>query len=234
MSLARHLILLGDYNAEHVAHQCLQEAVRLAAAAADVPVEVHWLETSALDSADAKRLLAQAAGVWVVPGSPYADMDGVLTVIRHARESGLPLLGTCAGYQHALLEYARNVLGYPQAGLSEVEPDCAMPLIGPLKCALIETDGGIVLQPGSRLAALYGTERVDEGYHCSYGLNPEYAPLFDGSALSIVAHDVEGDPRAFELAEHPFYFGTAFQPERSARLGVAHPLVAAFVRALQA
>jgi CTP synthase len=234
MTASLHLIVLGDYNPDHVAHQCIPDAVRLAAHAADVPVALQWLETAELGSVAAEQQLSEADGVWLAPGSPYRNMDGVLTTIRRIRENSLPFFGSCGGYQHALLEYARNVLGCREAGLAEVEPGCAVPLIGPLVCALIETQGGIVLKPGSRLAGLYGAERVEEGYHCSYGLNPQYLPLFAGSALTIAAWDEEGDPRAFELAGHPFFFGTAYQPERSARYGHAHPLITAFIRALAA
>jgi CTP synthase (UTP-ammonia lyase) len=175
--------------------------------------------------------LAGFAGVWCVPASPYASADGALAAIRFARESGRPFLGTCGGFQHALLEYARNVLGHARAEHAETAPDAAMPLISRLSCSLVEQHGTVTFAEGSRLRAVYGAEQAEEGYRCNYGLNPEYEPIFRDGALRVAARDAAGEVRAVELTGHPFFIATLFQPERAALRGAEHPLVTAFVAA---
>jgi CTP synthase (UTP-ammonia lyase) len=161
-------------------------------------------------------------------------MDGALEAIGHARKTGLPFFGSCCGYQHAVLEFARSVLGFTQADNAEVNPDTKMPLVSPVVCALVEDTGNIELIPESQVAKLYTQLIVQEKYHCSYGINREYVSLFDQSDLQLTGFDQDGDPRVFELAHHPFFIGTAFQPERSALEGKNHPLITAFLTAAAA
>jgi CTP synthase len=123
------------------------------------------------------------------------------------------------------------VLGYHHAANAEVDPAAAMPLIAPLACALVEKNGDIFFLPGTRIRAIYGSEKTEERYHCSYGFNPRYAALFDKSEMVVSGVDAGREPRAIELSTHRFFIGTAFQPERSALNGETHPLVLEFVRA---
>ena len=164
-------------------------------------------------------------------GSPYASMDGALNAIRYARERNVPFLGTCGGFQHALIEYARNVLGLRDADHAESNPETAMPLMVALQCALVEATGTVVLKEGSRVAGLYGQREVVEAYHCSFGLNPHYESLLADSELRIVGRDTNGEVRIVEHDRHPFYLATLFQPERSAFRGQVHPLIRAYVAA---
>ena len=158
-------------------------------------------------------------------------MGGALAAIRFAREARKPFLGTCGGYQHAVLEYARTVLGYTEADNSEVNPDAEMPLIAPLICALVEQSGKIEFVGGSHIAKIHNALRVVEKYRCSYGISPRYVSLFDESGLDISGFDAAGEPRVIEIKSHPFFIGTAYQPERSALSGDTHPLIEAFVAA---
>ncbi len=233
MTDASLIALVGDHNPDVTAHVAIPKALEIAAQRSGHPVEWQWIHTTALTGRAAEALTSFDA-VWCVPASPYASMDGALDAIRHAREGGLPFLGTCGGYQHAILEFARNVLGHVEADNAEVNPDAEMPLINALVCALVEQSGEILFIEGSRIAEIHGEARVTEKYHCSYGLAPEYAGLFDGTALRITGLDLNGEPRTFELAGHSFFIGTAYQPERSALAGEPHPLIDAFVAAAAA
>ncbi len=98
------ICLIGDYDPKVTAHQAIPKA--LALAANGNPVEPVWLDTELALDAD----LEPYAGFWCVPASPYRSMEGALRAIRFARETGKTFLGTCAGCQHAILEFARNVL----------------------------------------------------------------------------------------------------------------------------
>jgi CTP synthase (UTP-ammonia lyase) len=222
--------LIGDYDPEVPAHRAIPVALRLAADRAGTAVEPVWLHTSAL-SGDVPGRLAGLAGLWCVPASPYANAAGALAAIRYARESGRPFLGTCGGFQHALLEYARNVLGRRDAEHAEEHPDAAVPLIAPLACSLVEQTGPVVFTDGSRLRSIYGAAEAEEPYRCRYGLNPAYEHLLAGTALRVAARDRGGEVRAVELDGHPFFVATLYQPERAALRGESRPLVEAFVAA---
>ena len=224
------IALVGDYQASVIAHQAIPRALRLSAAAAGLSASWDWRGTAGL-AGDAAARLSEYDAVWCVPASPYESMDGALAAIRLARETGRPFLGTCGGSQHALLELARNVLGRSEADHAESNPGTVLPLISALSCALVEKAATVRLVEGTRLRQICDAAEIEETYHCSYGLNPAFEGLFDGSALRISGRDAAGEVRAFELAGHPFFIGTLFQPERAALLDRRHPLIDAFLAA---
>ncbi|MEX6503956.1 CTP synthase C-terminal region-related (seleno)protein [Pseudomonas zhanjiangensis] len=220
--------LIGEYDAGVTAHQAIPPALALAAQALQITVNFHWLATDQIGSPQA---LARFDGLWCVPATPYRSMDGALLAIQHARETGLPFLGTCGGFQHAVVEYARNVLGWSDAEHAETAPQAARAVISALHCALLEVSEPLRLLPGSRLASAYGSDAISEGYRCRFGLNPAFQAALTAGPLRAAATDANGEVRAVELDDHPFFVGTLFQPERRALGGAAAPLVQAFVSA---
>ena len=228
--MINRIALVGDYNPNVIAHRAIPEALRLSAKRLGVELVPEWVHTTSIGSAAEE--VSGHAGIWCVPASPYTSMAGALAAIRFARESPRPFLGTCGGFQHAVLEYTRNVLGYAGADHAETSTDAAMPVIARLSCSLVEKAGGVFFRDGSRLQAIYGDNHAEEEYHCNFGVNPEYVGLLAGpSGLRVAATDAAGEVRAVELAGHPFFVATLFQPERSGLRGVEHPLVSAFVAA---
>lgn len=220
--------LVGDRNDAVTAHRAMPLALHRAAAEVRVTVEAVWLPTETIVDAEA---LAAVDALWCVPASPYRSLDGALTAIRFARERAVPFLGTCGGFQHAVVEYARHVLGWADADHAETAPESARPVIAALACALVETRDTVHLAPGSRIAAAYGSATTLEGYHCRYGLNPAFEAELTHGPLRASARDDAGGVRAIELDTHPFFVATLFQPERAALDGVTPPLVRAFVAA---
>ncbi len=219
------ICLIGDYNAPVVAHQAIPKALALAADGAKLQAE--WLDTESAQDAS----LDSYDGFWCVPASPYRSMEGALRVIRFARENHRPFLGTCGGCQHAVVEFARNVLNISRAGHTEIDPASIEPVISNLTCELVEASEALHPVPGTRLHEIYGSDEITETYHCRYGLNPQYLPRLVAGGLRIGVTGPNGEARAFELPAHPFFFGTLFQPERSALAGKSHPLVKALVSA---
>jgi CTP synthase (UTP-ammonia lyase) len=224
--------LIGDRNDAAVAHRAIPKALELAAADAGLEVAVEWLATDGIDVASPD--LSGFSGLWCVPASPYRSAEGAIAAIRFARERGVPFLGTCGGFQHALLEVAHSLWGLAVAGHAELDPSAVDPIITPLACALVEQGGRVHFLPGSRLAEAYGRLTAEEEYHCSYGLNPQYRPRLDEAPLRVTAWDDEGDVRGFELDGHPFFVATLFQPERAALRGRVPPIVAAYLDAVAA
>lgn len=219
--------LIGDYSPSVPAHQAIPIALQDAAKVLGIEVGFEWIPTEEITSA---ARLSNFDGLWCVPASPYRSMDGALLAIRHARESATPFLGTCGGFQHAVIEYARNVLGWADADHSETAPDAVRAVISPLECALVETTSAVQLYPGTRIASAYGVTETQEGYRCRYGLNPEFQSALVAEPLRACADDATGEVRAVELDGHPFFVATLFQPERAALKGQSAPLVVAFIR----
>jgi len=222
------LALIGDYNKSVIAHQAIPLAIQLASEENNLNVNFKWVDTLSIQSIN----LTQFDAFWCVPASPYKNREGVLQVIRYARENSIPFLGTCGGYQHAVLEYANNVLGYSDADTTEEKPQTTMPLISSLTCKLYGESGSIVFKDNSMIGNIYQSTEVTEEYQCGYGVNREYLSIFNGSDLLFSGFDADGDPRSFELVGHPFFIGTAYQPERSAFRNQSHPLISAFLKSV--
>jgi CTP synthase (UTP-ammonia lyase) len=225
------IALVGDYSAESVAHRAIPPALELAGQAERQTVTWAWVPTASIQ--DAPRDLARFAAVWVVPASPYVSMTGALAAIRWARETRRPIFGSCGGFQHMLIEFARSQAGLAVADTAETNPAGTELVVTPLACSLVEQTSLLRFAPGSRLRAIYGRDTAVEGYHCRYGLNAAYRAALENAGLKFTAFDENGEPRAAELPEsvHPFFIGTLFQPERAALRGEAPPLTRALVRA---
>ena len=221
------IALVGDVNPDVIAHKAIPLAIDDAAAVLALTVEYEWLATRNIQSADA---LSGFDAVWVVPASPYQNADGAFIAIRHARENGLPFLGTCGGFQHAIIEYARNMQGCEDAAHAETDSEGLM-VIAPLACSLVEKSDVIELRPNTLIAKAYGRESIEEGYHCNYGIAPEFDAGLEAGPLRVSGWDEEGEIRAVELTTHPFFVATLFQHERNALAGRPAPLVHAFLRA---
>jgi len=161
---------------------------------------------------------------------PYRSADGAISAIRYARTSHLPFLGTSAGFQYALIEYARHVLGLTDADHQKSNPKAALPLISPLTHGLAGVQARVRFMEGSHLRNAYGKPESVEEYHCSFGLNGRYRRLIESGPMCVSAVDDQHDIRAVELDGHPFFVATLFQPEMSA---TPNPLVGAFVKACQ-
>jgi CTP synthase (UTP-ammonia lyase) len=226
--MTARIALVGDYDATVPAHQAIPRALAMAREAMQAPLDFRWLPT---DTIDGDAMLAPFDAVWCVPASPYKSMDGALRAIRFARMRPLPFLGTCGGFQHAVVEFARGVLGWADADHAESSPDAVRPVIAPLACSLVEVTDKVRLRPGSRIAAAYGASQAEEGYRCRYGLNPQFREALASGPLRVTGEDDAGDVRALEFDGHPFFVATLFQPERAALKGRLPPLVAAFAEA---
>lgn len=221
--------LVGDHDREVTAHRAIPRALALAAERTGIPVEAVWIPTETIED---EEPVAGFDGLWCVPASPYRSTEGALRAIRFAREGGRPFLGTCGGFQHALLEYARDVLRWMDAEHGELSPGSGRAVIAPLACGLVEVSDTIRFREGSRLARAYGAPQAREGYHCRYGLNPAFREALLSGPLRVTAEDAAGEVRAVELTGHPFFVATLFQPERAALEGRVPPLVEAFLRSI--
>jgi len=237
------IALLGDFDRATLSHWASETALYHAAARLGVTAEPRWIPTPAMASAgDVADALAGCDGVGGVPGGPFDSATGMLNGIAHARRARVPYLGTCAGFQYALIELSRNVLGLADADTAENKTDSSNVVITPVACplpgrrmgkpAMSGTDG-VQVVAGTRLAELYaGAADLSEEYFCNYETNAAFIPRWEAEAgLRIAARGGGGEMRAFELSDHPFFVATLFQPQRSSRSERPHPVILGFLRA---
>ncbi|HHD2680976.1 TPA: CTP synthase [Klebsiella oxytoca] len=227
MNSLLRIALVGDYNPDVVAHKAIPLAIDDAAAVLELSLRYDWLATSEIKSTED---LADYDAIWVVPASPYKNAAGAFIAIRHARENSIPFLGTCGGFQHAIIEYARNVMGWQDAAHAETDTEGRM-VIAPLSCSLVEKTDNIELRANTLIARAYGRDSIQEGYHCNYGIADDFARELEQGDLRVTGWDDDGEIRAVELVTHPFFVATLFQHERNALEGRPAPLVHAFLHA---
>ncbi|MEV7545357.1 hypothetical protein [Streptomyces sp. NPDC089915] len=225
------IALVGDRSPHVKSHTRIPLLLDALAAREGLVLDAYWIPTADACAEAEAGTLARFDAVWVLPGSPYASEAGALAAIRVAREEGIPFLGTCGGFQHALLEYARAVCGLTGVAHAENDPDADDLLIAPLACSLVGHEGVVRAQPGSLAESVLGAERSMERYHCNYGPAPRHLPELTAHGLRLSGHDEEGQVRMAELPGHPFFLATLFQPELAGDGTRPHPVVRALAAA---
>jgi len=233
--------ILGDFTPEFRSHHATNDALQHAAAKLNLTVQSEWLPTPSLVEPAAKKTLESFDGLWASPGSPYKSMDGMLKGIEFARSRDWPFLGTCGGFQYAVIECARNVLGLKDADTAENNSGSKNVIIYPVACAVPNRAGdapklsGLVpeirIRPGSYLQTFYSQEVIQEEFFCNFELNPDYEWCSIEAGFPVAARGPDGEVRAIESPTHRFFIATLFQPQLSSQPDQPHPLVLAFVQA---
>ena len=145
--------IVGEFDQKFPLHLATNEAIQHGFARHGVEASIEWLPTTA------RHDLFGFDGFWCSPGGPYRSLEGALPLIQWARVERKPFIGTCAGFQHAVLEFARNVLRIEDAMHAEYDPDASKLFIRRLSCSLVGKRLPIRLKPGSRAAAFYGSDK---------------------------------------------------------------------------
>ncbi|WP_316772251.1 CTP synthase C-terminal region-related (seleno)protein [Streptomyces sasae] len=221
------IALVGDRSPNVVSHTRIPLLLDALAERDRLVLDAYWIPSEDAEAEDAVRGFD---AVWVLPGSPYRSEAGVVRAIRTAREEDIPFLGTCGGFQHALLEYARNVCGLTRVAHAENDPDAEDLLIAPLACSLVGHEAAVTVEPGSLAESAIGSGRTVERYFCAYGPS-RHLDTLRAHGLRLSGHDEDGHVRVAELPGHPFFLATLFQPELSGDGSRPHPVVRALARA---
>ena len=225
----KKIALIAEYDPLFEPHVATERALRHSAEKLNVEVEYDWISTDDLDSA----LFEKYEGIWVGPGSPYKNMAKIISTIQYARENDIPLIGTCGGFQHVILEIARNVLGFKDAEHAEYDPYGSKLFISELACSLAGREMQLSLVEGSKVAGFYGSTAVTEKYYCNFGVNPDYIEEIKKAPIKIVGSDSEGEVRVIEIPGNQFFVATLFVPQARSTQERPHPLVNSFVESIQ-
>jgi CTP synthase (UTP-ammonia lyase) len=233
--------ILGDFDPKAPNLPAIEKSIEHASAKLQTVVEAKWIPTPSILEPNAPKTLESFDGLWAAPGSPYKSFDGMLKGIEFARRRDWPFLGTCGGFQYALIECARNVLGIKDADSAENNSGSKNVIIYPVACAVPNRGKNgpqlcgaipeIRLRPGSYLHSFYARDVVTEQFFCNFEVNPEYEWAAMEAGFPVVARGPNGEIRAIESPTHRFYIATLFQPQLSSKPNDPHPLVLAFVQA---
>jgi CTP synthase (UTP-ammonia lyase) len=234
------IAVLGDFNPQSHTHWATEAALFHAACWLDFDVEPRWFPTLALESPDAKEHLAHFDGIWGAPGSPFRSATGMLRGIELARRRDLPYLGTCAGFQYALIEFTRNVLGLGDADTAENHCDSQNIVITPVACPLpqrgpdgpkMHGEDAVHAVRGTLVHELCRSDALQGQFFCNFETNPEYVARWEAAGLRVAARGPRNEMRAFDLPDKRFFLATLFQPQLSSRGEQPHPIVLGYLRA---
>jgi CTP synthase len=230
--------LVGKYALED-AYMSIHEALKHAGIERRVEVNTLWVDADEMRDAHAERLRS-ADGVVVPGGFGSRGTDGKVRAIRYAREHGVPFLGLCLGFQLAVVEHARNVLGLEGAHSAELAPDTPHPVIdllpdqddaedmgGTMRLGAHET----AITPGSLAAEVYGDDHCVERHRHRYEVNPAYVDRLASAGLRF-SGQAGRRMEILEREDHPFFLGTQFHPEFRSRPDRASPPFVAFLDAV--
>ena len=224
--------IVGEFQPNYEPHSAIAPSVEHARGAdgGGLSVTLEWVATDDAEDMTTQEL-AGYAGWWIAPGSPYRSMDGALKVIRYGRERDIPLLGTCGGYQHVVLEYARNVLGFSDAAHAEYNPYASDLFISALSCSLAGQTMTVAVRENTTAARLYKQRTVSETYYCNFGLNLDHLPALTAAGLVVSGTDQDGEPRILELSDREFFVATLFVPQTPSTADAPHPLIVGLLHA---
>ena len=234
-----HIALVGKYIACRDAYKSVYEALQHAGIEAQAKVVVDYLEAE--DVEKDVSLLKDADGILVPGGFGERGIAGMVKAIQYARENDVPLLGICLGMQCLVIEFARNVLGWPDADSTEFAPNTPHPVIDLMNDQRSVTSKGgtmrlgaypCVIQPESKIAELYGATEISERHRHRWECNNLYREELSAKGLRIVGQSP--DNRLVEMVEFPanrFHVGCQFHPEFKSRPCKPHPLFTGLVQA---
>ena len=236
------IALVGKYVELHDAYISVREALKHAAIANGVEVDITWVHSTDLEKEDGVEILKQVDGIVVPGGFGSRGIEGKIKAATYARENNVPYLGLCLGMQVMVIEFAREVLGHDHANSSEFDHTTLAPIIDlmPEQHDVTEKGGTMrlglypcQLQPGTKAKAAYQTDLVQERHRHRFELNNDYRPAL--AAAGLICSGISPDNRLVEITEiktHPFMLGTQFHPEFLSRPTRPHPLFAAFIKAI--
>lgn len=228
--MTKTLVILGEYNPDWETHRATNAAIEHSSRVVSCALRTEWHSTSTIT----RSRIETAHGFWIATGAPYLSLDTALDVIRFAREHHVPCLGTCQGFQHIMLEFARAYLGITHPGHAEYNRDAPYPFISELSCSLRGQVSEVNLLDGSLVAGCYGATRITERYYCRYGIAPDSVAAVRAGPIRVSGVGSEGEIRIVEYPAHPFMVGTLFVPQARSLADQPHPLVSAFVRSIVA
>jgi CTP synthase len=232
--------LIGKYVTLPDAYLSVVESLKHAAFHHGRKLEIEWIASDDLESADLEERLGTLDGILVPGGFGVRGIEGKIRAVRYARENAVPFFGICLGLQCAVIEFARNVAGLENANSSEFDTSTPHPVVDVLAGQDLGSLGGTMrlgsypckLLEGSKAAAAYGAELVYERHRHRYEVNPRVRRKLQDAGLVCSGESPNGTlVEIVELPDHPWFVAGQFHPEFKSRPDRPHPLFRDFVGA---
>jgi CTP synthase len=233
--------LIGKYVELQDAYKSILESFIHAGAVNECKVQVVSIHSEFITPENVSEKLGNLDGLLVAPGFGHRGVEGKITAVKYARETGLPFFGICLGMQMAVIEFARNVLGIPNAQSSEMDPHATEPVIDMMEeQKKITVKGGTMrlgsypceIKPGSLAHRIYGQLHISERHRHRYEFNNKYLEQYEENGMVASGRNPEtGLVELMEITRHPFFIGCQFHPELKSTVENPHPLFVHFVGA---
>jgi CTP synthase len=233
--------LIGKYIELQDAYKSILEAFVHAGAVNECKVDVVNIHSESITADNVAEKMDSLDALLVAPGFGVRGIEGKITAVRHARETGLPFFGICLGMQMAVIEYARNVLGLKLAHSTEMDPDTPHPVIDLMEEQKKVTDKGgtmrlgsyeCVTEPDSLIRRIYGSETIHERHRHRWEFNNAYLEAITKAGMRASGRNPEsGLVEVVEIPTHPFFIGVQFHPELKSTVEKPHPVFVQFIRA---
>ena len=243
------IAVVGKYTGLLDAYKSLNEALVHGGIANKVKVNIEWIESEVFEAEDPAPLLEHVHGILVPGGFGERGVEGKIAAVTFARERNVPYFGICLGMQMACIETARSLAGITAASSTEFG-ETKEPVVGlmtewmrgnELEQRANEGDlGGTMrlgayvakLEPGSRVAGIYGEEEISERHRHRYEVNTRYRDKLESAGLSFSGTSPDGLlPEIVEIPGHAWFVGVQYHPELKSRPFEPHPLFASFIEA---
>ena len=235
------IALVGKYVELQDAYKSILESFVHAGAANECKVHVHTVHAEHIHDDNAAQLLGRMDGILVAPGFGERGLEGKICAVRYAREHGIPFFGICLGMQMAVVEFARNVLGWADAASTEVTPITTHPVIDLMEEQKALTMKGHTmrlgaypchLSNGSLARSIYGADDISERHRHRYEFNDAFRKPMEKAGMKVSGVNPDsGLVEIVELPSHPFFIAVQFHPEYKSTPEHPQPIFVRFVQA---
>jgi CTP synthase len=233
--------LVGKYVELKDSYKSISEAFIHAGATNDCKVSIDWIHSESITEENVAERFKGLKGILVAPGFGQRGIEGKISAIRYARENNVPFFGICLGMQCAVIEFARNVLGFKDANSTEMNPGTTNPVIDLLEAQKKITNKGGTMRLGSypcnvtpetNAWEIYRKKEITERHRHRYEFNNEYLSDFEKAGMTASGINPEGGlVEIVEIKDHPWFVGVQFHPEYKSTVANPHPLFVNFVKA---
>jgi len=234
------IAIVGKYVELHDAYISIAESLKHAGIYLGAEIEILWINAEEITESNYEEALVNADGILVPGGFGNRGIEGKILAVKYARENNIPYFGICLGMQMAVIEFARNVLGYEDANSSEINPDTKHPVIHIMEQQKeISSKGGTMrlgkypckIADGSNMKEAYKTDLIEERHRHRYEFNNDYREELIKNGLKVTGTSPDDMlVETVEVANHKWFVGVQYHPEFKSRPNRPHPLFVEFVK----
>ena len=235
------IALIGKYVELKDSYISIAESLIHAGAENKTRVNIHWIHSSEMEGENVSHQLSKMDGIIVAPGFGSRAVEGKVNAVKFARENRVPFLGICLGMQCAVIEFARNVIGFKEAHSTEINSDTPYPVISMMEeQKQLKNLGGTMrlgaydchVEKDSLLHKIYENDVISERHRHRYEFNNKYVKDFEENGIVFSGKNKANNlMETFEIPDHPWFIGVQYHPEYKSRVVNPHPLFINFIKA---